>query len=199
MINTRMVKIKVLMIVGMSLCSLAQAAPLPLPWYSAGQLEAGLLDQPSESTDAPSGGIGYLRSVDNESNSGSVLQTASPAQAWLGRRVRLTGKLKTDLNKGQASMFMTITHGQDDFSYDDMGFRKLQGQLDWQTYSIVLDVPYEANAVILFGVSMDGKGELNFGDFNFEVVGYDVEVTGSVRTLNRRSGPKNLGFEDRPD
>lgn len=138
---------------------------------------------------------GYLISnVRKTTRKGTVLQHVSPPEEWLGKRVRMTARLKTKLEHGYAYMFMNIESSYD-ISHDHMEGRGIVGEGDWQTYSIVLDIPFEPTTSILFGVGMIGKGELFFDDFKFEVVGQNVEVTGSAKPKTKRNIPSNLDFE----
>ena len=124
----------------------------------------------------------------------STLQHISPPEEWLGKRVKLTARLKSNITFGSGYMFMSIK-GNYEKTYDYMEGRRINGMQDWKEYNIVLDVPSEPYADILFGASLRGKGELFFDDFKFEIVGYDIAVTGKVREKNKMSAPSNLNFE----
>jgi hypothetical protein len=166
---------------------------LPNPWYQSNleQFTSGVVEVGEDG----SGRYGYLISnADKTARKGTVLQHVSPPEEWLGKRVRLTAKLKTKLEYGSAYMFMNIESSYD-ISQDHMEGRSISGENNWQTYSIVLDVPFEPTTSILFGVGMYGKGEIFFDDFKFEVVGQNVETTGRVDEKIKRRPPSNLDFE----
>lgn len=174
------------------ICSDAFCLPLAKPWYQSNleQFNSGV-----ESAEDGSGQYGYLISTATFGYpSGSVMQNISPREEWLGKRIRLTARLKSKLQAGNANMFMSIISSYEK-AYDYMGNREIVGETDWQEYSIVLDVPFEPTADILFGVSLDGRGELFFDDFKFEVVEHDVAVTGIVKEKTKKRGPYNLDFE----
>ncbi|NQZ23645.1 MAG: hypothetical protein HRT53_16540 [Colwellia sp.] len=90
---------------------------------------------------------------------------------------------------------MSIKHGYGYQSYDYMPEYRIKGQTDWQKLSIVLDIPSEPNAEILFGVMFKGQGEVYFDEFKFEEVGYDIDVTGETKIRGNQGRPSNLSFE----
>jgi len=114
----------------------------------------------------------------------------------LGRRIRLTAFVKVDISSGAANIFMAISHGFGFKTQDYMKYRRLEDSADWQELSIVLDVPDQRNADILFGVDLRGKGEIYFDDFKFEEVTYDVELTGETIERKPKKAPANLSFEN---
>jgi hypothetical protein len=121
----------------------------------------------------------YIRAVQDGKGFGTLMQTIS-ADAYRNQRVRLSGYLKTRA-AGSAAMWMRID-GVDRriAGFDNMEDRALRGNTEWQSYSVVLDVPSDA-LDIAFGVMLDGKGEVLADDFKLEIVGPDVPVTGKPR------------------
>lgn len=191
LLRVLMKKITILMISLIS--TFACAEPLPKPWYQSNleQYEGGVLWM----DDSRNNRIGYLKSKTGTATSGNILQNISPPEEWFGRRVRLTAFIKTTKLRGSASMFMSIDHGDGYKTFDHAPKGGLKGNADWQQISIVLDIPRDRAAQILFGVRLLGKGEVYFDDFKFEVVGYDVEVTGKTEKRERKMEPTNLSFE----
>lgn len=166
------------------------AEKLPKPWYQVNleDLDAGLIVEEDGKK------YGYLVSIGNKKVEGSVLQNISPMSEWLGQRVRLTAKIKTELSSGVGSLFMQID-GQYYLASDSMNDRKIIGETDWQEYAIVLDMPDEPMASVLFGVNLNGNGMVYFDDFSFEVVDHDVLVSGEVVPKKKKGKPYNLDFE----
>lgn len=193
-----MKKIVIGIMLGCYWLGLVNASPLPKPWYQSNleQFKAGVLEVSLEDEDDKFIRYGYLKSTGNSVTKGSVLQNISPLDEWLGYRVRLTGRLKSNSEYGHAVMFMSIDHGYGIKTYDYMSDRRIKGKRDWQEYSIVLDIPQESSAYILFGVSLSGKGEVYFDDFEFEVVDSDIEVTGTMDERRKKGKPRNLNFEN---
>jgi hypothetical protein len=186
-----MKKIIILMILIIS--TFAYAEPLPKPWYQSNleQYEGGAMWKDDSKKDR----FGYLKSKAGAVTGGDILQNISPLEEWLGRRVRLTALIKTKMLQGSASIFMSIDHGDGYKTFDHAPKGSRREDADWQQFSIVLDVPQGRAAQILFGVRLLGKGEVYFDDFKFEVVSYDVEVTGKTQERERKMGPSNLSFD----
>ena len=169
----------------------ANAKLLPKPWYQSNleSYESGT----RESLDAYNF-VGYLKSINDKASSGSVLQHISPLEEWLGQRVKLTARIKTEELLDHVVVFMSIHHGYGYMSLDNMSDRQIKNSNGWQEYSIVLDIPQQRNANILFGVRLTGNGVVYFDDFKFEVVDSSVEVTGITKELPIKKGPDNLSF-----
>jgi len=133
----------------------------------------------------------YIRAQAQHRGFGTLMQTFS-ADAYRGKRLRLSGFLRTrDANS--AAMWMRIDgQGQQTVGFDNMSNRPLRGDTDWKRYDIVLDVPDSAQ-VIAFGFLLEGKGEVLADDFHIEPVGKNVAVTGTDRPAPP-AAPANLDF-----
>jgi hypothetical protein len=189
---------KILALAGTLICASSTAEPLPKPWYQTNleQYESGIFIQ----GDVQKNKFGYLKSKNEaalHTSKGNILQNISPPDEWLGRRIRLTAQINTKELYGSANFFMNIDHGN---GYKTTGLQplnKISANSDWQSYYIVLDVPQSRNAEILFGISLLGKGEIYFDNFNFEEVGYDIESTGKAEERRKKAHPANLNFEEK--
>jgi hypothetical protein len=97
---------------------------------------------------------------------------------YSGKRVRLTGSIKSENIDDWAGMWMRVDETLDGKSsqFDNMQNRPIKGTNDWTKYEIVLDVP-ENSIGIAFGVLIHGSGEIWFDDLTLEVVGDDVPAT----------------------
>ncbi len=137
---------------------------------------------------------------------GSLAQ-AIAADDYLGKRVRLSGWLKTDTAEA-AGLWMRLDGEKRLLGFDNMMPRAVKGTTDWKQYEVVLDVPPET-VNILFGTLLSGTGRVWVDDVKLEVVGKDVAVTNQLSaaemqmdTPNRMSKKKevrqtvNLGFEN---
>jgi hypothetical protein len=113
--------------------------------------------------------------------------------SYLGKRVRLSGYVKTDRAIGSASLWMRVDGRTQMASIDNMRDRSIHGTTDWQRYDVVLDVPRDGIG-IAFGALLQGTGEMWFDDLRLEVVGTDVPTTGSPSVMQRQ--PLDLGFEE---
>ena len=117
--------------------------------------------------------------------SGILLQSVR-ADEYRGRRVRLTGWLRTagDTADVQARLWMRVDGGRGPLASDYMLERPVVGTRDWARYAVVLDVPRDAIG-ISFGVALTGRGQLWLDDVTFEPVGRDVATTGGLGTASR--------------
>jgi hypothetical protein len=99
------------------------------------------------------------------------------ADAYRGKRIRLSAYLKADQVIGKAGLWMRCDSQTKIVAFDNMRDRKITGTSDWQKYEIVLDVP-EESVSISFGFTLgSGTGQIWADDFQLEVVGLDVPIT----------------------
>lgn len=125
-----------------------------------------------------------------------MMQTTS-AESYVGKRVRLSGWLKTeDANEGGGRLWLRID-GQERgqmLGFDNMQNRPMKGTSDWQEASVVLDVPAGASA-LAYGFFVSGGGKMWVNGQRIEVVGTDVPTTNMVTRPALPTGPRNLGFD----
>ncbi len=104
---------------------------------------------------------------------------------FLGKRVRMTGWIKTENVAGWAGLWMRVDGQNDDvLSFDNMNDgknRSIKGTTDWTKYDVVLDVPKEATN-INFGALLSGDGKIWLDEVKFEVVGNDVPSTSTYNS-----------------
>jgi hypothetical protein len=94
-----------------------------------------------------------------------------------GKRVRLTGFVKSQDVKEWAGLWMRVDEGpKRAVAFDNMYNRGIRGTTDWKRYEVVLDVPPKATD-ISFGVLLVGTGEVWLSDAKLETVGTDIAVT----------------------
>lgn len=142
----------------------------------------------------------------DENGFGSIGQSIA-ADNYLGKRVRLTGWLRTE-NADSAVLWMRIDGNRRTLGFDNMTNRPVTGTNGWKQVEVVLDVPAEAINVVI-GSFIRGKGQMWVDDLKVEVVGSGVASTNQLspeqmRLDNpNRTGKKsdikqlvNLGFED---
>jgi hypothetical protein len=144
------------------------------------------------------GGLGYLFAVDSsnrhagkgsfamkwnlatapDSNDWATLTQCITADAWKGKRVRLSGFLKTVGVDSGAGLWMRVDTAaqRSAAAFDNMLDRAVTGMSDWEDHSVVLDVDPKAIDVC-FGVVMVGKGTVWADDLALKAVGKEVPVT----------------------
>ena len=141
----------------------------------------------------------YVESVTPEVDGGfgGMMQTIS-AENYVGKRVRLSGWIKTeDANQGGGHLWLRID-GQERgqmLGFDNMSNRAVKGTSDWQEASIVLDVPPGSRA-LAYGFFVAGGGKMWVNGQRIEEVGTNVpttEMKPPQRTLP--GAPQNLGFD----
>ncbi|HYI07736.1 MAG TPA: hypothetical protein VEK57_01590 [Thermoanaerobaculia bacterium] len=161
--------------------------------------EAGL-DERGRPVGWIGGAPGYALGVDPAAHGGELsarlqgrenettAKTSAPlvqfvsAEPWRGKRVRLSGWLRTqDVATQWAGLWMRIdSETAPGLSFDNMPDRGPRGTTDWARYEVVLDVPKEAFE-IYFGVVLLGNGTVWADDLLLEEVAKSVPVTGSPK------------------
>lgn len=129
---------------------------------------------------------------------GTLSQYCS-ADQYLGKRVRMTGYLKSENVKNWAGMWFRVDDSKQkdlSLSFDNMSDRPIKNTTDWKKYEIVLDVPQQAGAMA-FGVLLEGSGKVWISGISFEVVDQSVPTTNMVKERAALpQGPVNLDFAE---
>ena len=121
--------------------------------------------------------VGHLKSKHAVDGFGTIMQSFKPT-SYLGKRVRLSGYIKSKDVSGWAGMWLRID-GQDKtqpLAFDNMHGRPIKGTNAWSKYEIVLDAP-ETSTDFAFGVLQAGTGEVWLDDLQFEIVDKSVPLT----------------------
>jgi hypothetical protein len=121
-------------------------------------------------------GGGYIRSRAAEPKGFATLATGLPADPLLGKRVRLSGYVRTENVADYVGFWMRVDGPKGALAFDNMGNRPIKGTTDWRKYDVVLDVPATAVAV-MYGLNLRGKGQAWFDGVTLEPVGTEVPVT----------------------
>ncbi|MEW5740613.1 MAG: hypothetical protein AB1938_16915 [Myxococcota bacterium] len=109
------------------------------------------------------------------------------AQPWRGARVELKAELRTGRVDGWAGLWMRID-GPDGkvLAFDNMQNRPLRGTTSFQWYSVVLDVPADAER-ISFGVMLHGPGAVFIRELHFDAADTEVTSTDLVGPLRAQT------------
>src|SRR4051794_28295324 len=108
----------------------------------------------------------------------AMLAQSIRADAYRGKRVRLSGYLKTiGVNEGTAVLFMRVDGDGVVQTSDYMQNRPLMLTNDWSRQEIVLDVPRTAVG-FTYGFMLGGSGQAWLDDVQLDVVSDDVPTTG---------------------
>lgn len=180
--------------VALAACVLVVGATVPRGWFLAGTkpaeyeagVDAGQLYQGHTSA--------FLKSRAQSVDGFGTLMQSIHAEQYKGKRVRLSGFVKSQEVVGWAGLWMRIDQGKDMIAFDNMHDRPIKGTTGWQRYDVVLDVPPDSTG-ISFGILLEGEGEVWLSGTKFDAVGADVPATGAG---NRKipDNPLNLDFAE---
>ena len=143
-------------------------------------------------------GSGCLKSVGPVTpRSFAVLLQKIDGQAFQGRRVRMSGYIRTVNVTGWAGMWMRVDPRVGPaLEFDNMQNRPISGTTPWTRYSIELNVPPEGDS-IHFGALLTGAGEVWLDDVTFEKLGVALPASKERQKLRKLPiDPSNLDFED---
>jgi len=160
---------------------------LPEGWFRAGSNPGSYFMGMDKGAGKDKNDVITIRSVDKLiSGFGTVMQN-SPAKKYLGKRIKMTGYLKTKDVDNWAGFWLRIDgekQAENSLAFDNMKNgktdRSIKGTTDWKKYEIVLDVSDEATN-IAFGALLGGTGQIWFDKIEFEIVDTDTETTGVDR------------------
>lgn len=116
---------------------------------------------------------------------------------YLGRRVRMTAWVQSDLADGNTQLYLRIdgtwrTYYRENGTFDNMWpDRIITGKTDWRQYALVVDVP-PGSASMHFGIYVSGHGRVLLESVAFEVVDESITLTGITDKHNPE--PINLDF-----
>jgi hypothetical protein len=139
------------------------------------------------------GKVAFIKSIKPKikKHFGTIMQAFS-AEYYLGKKLRLSGYIKTKDVTGWAGMWMRVDGKKShSLSFDNMGDRKIKGTTEVTKYEIVLDVPKNSTR-INYGVLLSSTGEVWLDDLAFEEVSTETTSTGK----NLKMRPTNSSFED---
>ncbi|SDH46497.1 hypothetical protein SAMN04488062_10820 [Flavobacterium omnivorum] len=188
--------IKRFLLIGLALTFLS--FELPSGWFKSGS-DPNSYDMRVEK------GAGYdgknaatIQSImPNISGFGTLMQSFA-AEKYLGKRIRLSGYVKTKDVAGKACFWLRVekANSQQILSFDNMNNRPIIGTNDWKKYEIVVDVPATASK-ISYGALVRGTGKIWFDNLSFEIVDSSVETTGKkIEKSEKIIEPTNLNFDE---
>jgi len=152
---------------------------IPKGWFIAGS-QPGKYDMGIDKGAGVNGkNAATIKSIDGKTGGfGTLMQTCATGK-YLGKRVRMTGMMKTANVKKWAGFWFRVDKkgSKKSLSFDNMHRKHIHGSTDWQQYEIVLDVPENASN-LAYGALLVGTGQIWFDNINFEIVGDSVKTTG---------------------
>ncbi|MCX6170822.1 MAG: hypothetical protein NTX65_15890 [Ignavibacteriales bacterium] len=169
---------------------------LPKGWFSAGskptEYEMGI----DKSVFQNGNSSAFIKSKEPKNNEFGTLMQYISAENFIGKRLQLTGYIKSESVEGWSGMWMRLDgETNQSLGFDNMQNRSIRGTTAWKKYEIVLDVPAGSKA-IAYGVLLSGKGKIWFDNMKIEEVDKSIPVTNMTRENNLPKQPVNLDFED---
>jgi len=175
-------------------CVLVVDASVPRGWILAGtkpaEFEVGVGADQAYQGHASA----FLKSKTLSVDGFGTLMQSVRAEQYKGKRVRLSGLVKSQEVVSWAGLWMRIDQGKDMLALDNMQDRPIKGTTGWQRYDVVLDVPQDSTG-ISFGILLDGAGKVWLNSTKLDVVGVDVPVT-SASDQKIPDKPVNLDFTE---
>lgn len=168
---------------------------LPEGWFKAGSHPKSY-NMGIDKGSGPKGeNAATIQSIDKKVNGFGTLMQNSLPDKFKGKRVRMTGDLKSKNVTDWAAFWFRVDQAdtQESLSFDNMHDgvrdRSIKGTTDWKRYEIILDVPEKATNMA-YGALLSGTGQIWFTNINFEVVDNTVQTT-DIQIKE----PTNLNFE----
>ncbi len=119
-----------------------------------------------------------LRSAVEKPRGYAAVEQAFRADAYRGKRIRFSVWLRGERIENAAGLSVIVLGA--DAPPMSPGLASAgagnEGDFGWERHSVVLDVPIEADSILL-GVGMSSPGTLHADDFTLEEVGRDVPVS----------------------
>lgn len=103
----------------------------------------------------------------------SVTQCVADAGVLAGKRVRLSGLLRTEDVSGFAGLWLrvdSVSQGEPPRAFDNMETKQLDGTTPWTRHDVTLDVPADDIGGACFGFLLGGSGQVDADELKFEVL-----------------------------
>ncbi len=163
---------------GIAAAGFSANAAVPDGWLLVGSNAANYETDVDRGTIYNSRPSAYLKAKTDQEGDGSLMQLF-PADPYVGKRVRFSGYVKSDIVTGWAGLWLLVDGKRETgiLAFDNMQERPIKGTTEWRHYEVVLDVPAGAIRVAL-GILLDGgPGKVWLNSANVEVVSSDIPVT----------------------
>ena len=120
---------------------------------------------------------GYLKAQVPDPLGFADLRQEILAEDYLGKRVRLSGDIKTAGVEQHAELYLRVVDRERTRANADRQQATFQGTQNWTRYETQIDVPADS-VFILFGISLTGKGQVWVTNVQLE----SVESSSAHRT-----------------
>ncbi|MFY9308372.1 MAG: hypothetical protein WAQ28_04900 [Bacteroidia bacterium] len=171
---------------------------LPAGWFNAGSKPKSYEMGIDKGAGKDGKNAATIKSVEKTIDGFGTLMQQSKPDKYLGKRVRMTGYVKSENVTSWAGLWLRVDQAgsRQSLSFDNMGNRPIKGTTGWTKYEIVLDVPENAS-LIAYGALLDGTGQIWFDNITFEIVDQTIPTTDSQNSKSSatQNEPTNLDFE----
>lgn len=171
---------------------------LPIGWSRAGSKPESYEMGIDKGAGQDGKNAATIKSIAKKINGFGTLMQSCSVGKYAGKRVKMTGNMKSLDVKGWAGLWLRIDaeHDGKTLGFDNMDNRPIKGTTDWKKYEIILDVPANANN-LAYGALLVGQGQIWFSNLNFEIVDNSTKVTRSDCEVcsPELNEPTNLNFE----
>ncbi len=177
-----------------------QGSNIPKGWFQAGTSPESYVIGVEKNYGSNKSNAAYIKSIKTDIKGFGTLMQTFPAEKYLGKRIKLSGYMKsTDVEKS-AGFWMRIDAKEDQklqLGFDNMGNRPVKGTTDWKLYEIVLDIPANSG-LINMGALIVGTGGIWFSNLKFEEVDKSIPTTNMLSSAKyeKTSEPINLDFKE---
>lgn len=156
----------------------AQPSATPIPmfapaWQIYGPISDQFVIEIDEEFHHSGTASASIKSIVALPNSSGMIAQAIKADDYRGKRVRLSGYVKTQDVTTVAWLFLRA-EGPMNYGIDKSP--RIIGTTEWTKHEIVLDIPNSA-ADIAFGAGLQGAGQIWVDDFQFEIVSPNVPLS----------------------
>jgi hypothetical protein len=117
-----------------------------------------------------------IQSVGSAKNASCSLDQIISADAYIGRRIKVSAYIKAENVTGSAGLAVHVDGYGHALSYSDMWNHRIHGNSYWTKYEAVVDVPKESRT-IQFGVQLEDGGKVSVDNVTIEVVAANTRVT----------------------
>lgn len=153
---------------------------LPAPWFVAGKQPASYQVGIDNLETVSGKGAKFIRYAQGDNTGWGTLMQQISAERYRGQRVRFQAKIKTRDVNDWAGLWMRVDVDGHLAAFYNSRDKPINGTTDWQTRSVVLDVPADG-AVLAFGVINSGAGQVWIDELSLEPVGKEVAVDTPAR------------------
>ncbi len=168
---------------------------LPEGWFKAGSAPSDYKMGVDGNIHFNGGKSAFIEADNAEASGFGTLMQNSSVENYLGKRVQLTIYIKSQGVSGWTGGWFRIDGSpRKTLAFDNMNNRPIKETTPWSKYTMVLDVPNNADKMA-YGVLLHGNGKVWFDNLSFEIVDQNTPVT-DLYAAKKKLKTKNLSFEN---